>query len=79
MRTRNCSPAGHSWSASWRCISSTAATHALGEVNVAKKESPGVGFRAEACEQRRGAFDIREEKGECFDCQNNRGMELGPS
>ena len=42
MRTRSCSPPGHSCSASSRCIWMAAATQALGEVNVAKNESPWV-------------------------------------
>ena len=41
IRTRTCSPPGHACAARACCISSTAATHALGEENTAKNASPG--------------------------------------
>ena len=41
IRTLRYSPPGHTCCASLRCISSTAETQEPGDVNVAKKESPG--------------------------------------
>lgn len=42
IRTRSSSPAGQGWARSSLCISSAAATDALGEVKKAKNESPRV-------------------------------------